>query len=68
VSEEQGERFRHDIKEMERRDKGQWNVNMMGDYSWTLHCEILETSHNRKSNVHSLMAREKDSKRPLNKI
>jgi hypothetical protein len=32
VSEEQGERFHQDIKEMERRYQGRWNVNMMGDY------------------------------------
>jgi hypothetical protein len=31
VSEEQGERFHQDIKEMERRYQGRWNVNMMGD-------------------------------------
>jgi hypothetical protein len=49
VSEEQGERFHQDIKEMERRDQGRWNVNMMGDYYWTLHREIPETSHKGKS-------------------
>ena len=31
VSEEQGERFHQDIKEMERC-QGRWNINMMGDY------------------------------------
>jgi hypothetical protein len=36
VSEEQGERFREDIKEMETRYQGRWNVNMMGDYCWLL--------------------------------
>jgi hypothetical protein len=49
VSEEQGERFHKDIKEMERRYQGRWNVNMMGDYCWTLQREIPETSHERKS-------------------
>jgi hypothetical protein len=49
VSEEQGERFHQDIKEMERRYQGRWNVNMMGGYCWTLHREIPETSHKRKS-------------------
>ncbi|GFW51876.1 uncharacterized protein TNCV_1188072 [Trichonephila clavipes] len=34
VSEEQGERFHQDIKEMERRYQGRWNVNMMADYCW----------------------------------
>jgi hypothetical protein len=37
VSEEQGEQFHQDTKEMEIRYQGQWNVNMMGDYCWVLH-------------------------------
>jgi hypothetical protein len=45
VSEGQGERFHKDIKEMERRYRGWWNVNMMGDCCWTLQQEIPETSH-----------------------
>jgi hypothetical protein len=45
VSEEQGERFQQDSKEMERRYRGRWNFNLMGDYCWTLHREIPETSH-----------------------
>jgi hypothetical protein len=53
VNEEQGERLHHDIKEIERRYQGRWNVNKMGDYCWTLHRDIPETSHKRKSNVRS---------------
>ncbi|GFW26832.1 uncharacterized protein TNCV_1376751 [Trichonephila clavipes] len=34
VSEEQGECFHQDIKEMERRYQGRWNVNTMADYCW----------------------------------
>jgi hypothetical protein len=49
VSEEQEERFHQGIKEMERRYQGRCNVNMMGDYCWTLHREIPETSHMKKS-------------------
>jgi hypothetical protein len=59
VSEEQGERLHQDIKEMERRYQGQWNINMMGNYCWTLNCEILETSHKRKSNIHSFACKRK---------
>jgi hypothetical protein len=59
VSEEQGERFHQDIKEMERTYQGRWNVNMMGDYCWTLHREIPETSHKRKSNIHSFAGKRK---------
>ncbi|GFT08578.1 uncharacterized protein TNCV_661581 [Trichonephila clavipes] len=36
VSEEQGERFHQDIKEMELRYQGHWYVNMMADYCWML--------------------------------
>jgi hypothetical protein len=36
VSEEQGECFHQDVKEMERRYQGRWNVNMMRDYCWML--------------------------------
>jgi hypothetical protein len=44
---------------MERRYKGWWNVNTMGDYCWTLHCEIPETSHKRKNNIHSFAGKRK---------
>jgi hypothetical protein len=58
VSEEQGERFHQDF-EMERRYQGRWNVNMMGDYCWTLHREIPENSHKRKSNIRSFADKRK---------
>ncbi|GBM40782.1 hypothetical protein AVEN_80792-1 [Araneus ventricosus] len=32
VSEEQGERFHQDIKELERRYQGNWNVSMIVNY------------------------------------
>jgi hypothetical protein len=59
VGEEQGERFHQDIKEMERRYQGRWNVNMIGDCCWTLHREIPETSHKRKSNIRSFAGKRK---------
>jgi hypothetical protein len=59
MSEEQGKRFRHDIKEMERRYLGWWNVNMMGNYCWTLRREIPENSHNRRSNIRSFAGKRK---------
>jgi hypothetical protein len=34
--EEQGERFHHDIKEMEKMYQGRWNEHMMADYCWML--------------------------------
>jgi hypothetical protein len=36
LSEEQGERFHQDVKEMERRYQGQWDVFMMADYCWSI--------------------------------
>ena len=34
MSEEHGERFHQDIKSMETRYQGQWDVSMMADYCW----------------------------------
>ena len=48
VSEEQGERFQQDIKTMEKRYQGQWNVSMMADYCWCLLRET-DSAHSRKS-------------------
>ncbi|GBP03124.1 hypothetical protein EVAR_2591_1 [Eumeta japonica] len=44
-SEEQGERFHQDIKTMETRYQGRWNVNMMADYCWSLARDITEDTH-----------------------
>lgn len=35
-SEEQGERFHQDIKSIEQRYKGRWDISMMADYCWAL--------------------------------
>ena len=36
LSEKQGERFHQDIKIMEKRYQGRWNINMIADYCWCL--------------------------------
>ena len=36
VSDEQGERFHQDIKEMKERYQGRWDTTMMSDYCWSL--------------------------------
>lgn len=59
VSEEQGERFHHDIKEMKRRYQGRWNVNMMGDYCCMLHCESPPSAQKQKSLRCSFKVRKK---------
>ena len=38
VSEEQGESFHQDIKVKEKRDQGQWNINMIGCLLYTSRC------------------------------
>ncbi|KAL4108248.1 hypothetical protein QTP88_018481 [Uroleucon formosanum] len=53
LSEEQSERFHQDIKEMERRYQGRWNVSMMADYCWCLKRETEKHSYKRKSNKFS---------------
>ena len=47
-SEEQGERFRQDVKEVERRYQGHYDERMMGDYIWSLLREC-DVDYNRKS-------------------
>lgn len=47
-SEEQGERFHQDIKEIERRHQGHWDVNMMADYCWSLKRDQVSKGTKRK--------------------
>jgi hypothetical protein len=64
VGEEQGERFYQDLKDVERRYKGCWDVNMMADYCWTTLPESIHevqehtnstgngNGRSRNSNIH----------------
>ena len=49
-SEEQGERFQQDIKEMERRHQGRWNTNMMADFRWMLKRQSVDSGKKRRRN------------------
>ena len=49
TSDEQGERFHQDIKEMETRYQGRWDAAMMADYCWTLKRDIPSAEHSRIS-------------------
>ena len=49
MSDEQGERFHQDIKEMETRYQGRWDAAMMADYCWTLKRDIPSAVHSRIS-------------------
>ena len=49
VSDEQGERFHQDIKIMEERYQGHWDVNMMADYCWNLKRDNPSQKHSQLS-------------------
>ena len=55
MSDEQGERFHQDIKEMETRYQGRWDAVMMADYCWTLKRDIPAAEHSRKSKTLKFM-------------
>lgn len=47
-SEEQGERFHQDLKVMETRYQGRWDVNMMSDFCWMLKRDTPTDDKNHK--------------------
>jgi hypothetical protein len=57
VSEEQGERFHQDLKEVERRYQGRWDVNMMADYCWSIARDDPSREHSRTSRPQILRGR-----------
>jgi hypothetical protein len=59
LSEEQGERFHQDVKEMERRYEGRWDVSMMADCCWSIKRETLCQEHKRKSSKQSFATNQK---------
>ena len=54
MSDEQGERFHQDIKEMETRCQGRWDAAMMAHYCWTMKRDIPSAVHSRISKNESL--------------
>jgi len=48
VSEEQGERFHQDIKEMEKRYQGKWSTSMLADYCWSFQRDEPHAQHKRR--------------------
>ena len=55
MSDEQGERFHQDMKEMETRYQGRWDAVMMADYCWTLKRDIPTAEHSRSSKRRKFM-------------
>ena len=49
MSDEQGERFRQDLKEMETRYQGHSDAVMMADYGWNLKRDLPATEYSRSS-------------------
>ena len=49
VSNEQGECFHQDIKVLEDRYQGRWNVHMMTDYCWSIQRESTGRRHSTQS-------------------
>lgn len=62
-SEEQGERFYQDIKLMETRYQGRWDLNMMADFCWTLITSGQSTQHKGICCTGSLKRKELDAGR-----
>ena len=54
-SKEQGERFYQDIKVMEKRYQGKWNVSMITDYCWNLIRESSDFQHYCQSKKRKLL-------------
>jgi hypothetical protein len=52
VSEEQGERFHQDLKDVERRYQGRWDVDMMADYCWSIARDDDLREHSRTSRTY----------------
>ena len=48
-SEEQGERFHQDLRQMEERYQEYWDVNMLADYCWCLKRDFPNFTYRRKS-------------------
>jgi hypothetical protein len=59
VSEEQGERFHQDLKDVERRCQGRWDVNMTADYFWSIARDDALREHSRTSRTYKFYGKRK---------
>jgi hypothetical protein len=59
VSEEQGEMFHQELKDVERRYQGRWDVNMMADYCWSIARDDASREHSRASRTHKFYGKRK---------
>ena len=56
MSDEQAERFRQDISDMEVCCQGRCGATMLADYCWSIKRDDAVASHSRKSVKRQLMA------------
>ena len=61
VSDEQGERFHEDIKEMESRYQGRWDARMMTDYCWRIKRDNPKANHSHQSRKRKLLQKHSSS-------
>ncbi|KAI6647766.1 hypothetical protein LOD99_8607 [Oopsacas minuta] len=66
MSEEHGERFHQDIKTMETRYQGRWEVTMMADYCWCLKRDYENTALDEEFSHYYLEWKDSDLKLPRN--
>jgi hypothetical protein len=59
VSEQQGERFHQDMKDVERRYQGRWDENMMADYCWLIARDDASREHSRASRTYKFYGKRK---------
>ena len=52
VSEEQGKMFHQDLKDVEQRYQGRWDVNTMADYFWSIALDDASREHSRASRTY----------------
>jgi hypothetical protein len=61
VSEEQSKRLHQNLKDVERRCQGRWNVNMMADYCWSIARDDASREHSRASRTYKFYGKRKSS-------
>ena len=54
-SDEQGERFHQDLRVMEERYRGRWDINMLADYCWSIKRDEQLKKHRRVSKKRRFM-------------
>ncbi|QQP37347.1 Uncharacterized protein FKW44_017579 [Caligus rogercresseyi] len=55
MSDEQGERFHQDMRQIEERYQGRWDAVMMADYCWSLKRDNTAAAHTRESKKRRFM-------------